>query len=87
MIMSDEKPVLSLASRKVIRRPPPAMSSATMSPHQYPVLDESVDFMEIRRATIALSENGLWANPELVRMYVGKMMDLETVSDVLKELD
>lgn len=85
--MSDEKPVLPLASRKVIRRPPPAMSSATLDHHQYPVLDESVDFMEIRRATIALSENGLWANPELVRMYVGKMMDLPTVADVLKELE
>ncbi|MBP7900475.1 MAG: hypothetical protein KAZ85_00595 [Gammaproteobacteria bacterium] len=85
--MSDEKPVLSLASRKVIRRPPPAMSSANMDHHQYPVLDESVDFMEIRRATIALAENGLWATPELVRMYVGKMMDLPTVADVLKELE
>lgn len=85
--MSDEKPVLSLASRKVIRRPPPAMSSASMDHHHYPVLDESVDFMEIRRATIALAENGLWANPELVRMYVGKMMDLPTVADVLKELE
>jgi hypothetical protein len=85
--MLEEKPVLSLASRKMIRRPPTAMSSATMDHHQYPVLDESVDFMEIRRATIALEENGLWANPELVRVYVGKMMDLDTVADVLKELE
>lgn len=85
--MSDEKPVLSLASRKVIRRPPPAMSSATMDYRSYPVIDEPVDFMEIRRATISLEDNGLWVNPELVRMYVGKMMDLETVAQVLKELE
>lgn len=84
--MLEEKNILSLGSRRVSSRPLPAVSSASMS-HHYPVFDESVDFMEIRRATIALADNGLWSNPELVRMYVGKMMDLPTVADVLKELE
>lgn len=86
MVIDESRPKISLASRKIIRKPPPAISSAMMS-HSYPVSDESVDFMEIRRATIALQENGLWATPELVRIYVGKMMDLATVSEVLRELD
>lgn len=86
--MEDEsRPKLSLASRKVIRKPPPAISSAMLDQHEYTAGDESVDFMEIRRATIALHENGLWSTPELVRVYVGKMMDLATVAEVLRELD
>lgn len=88
--MADEhyRPTLSSASRKVIRRIPTAMSSHQRDYRDYPVvIDEPVNFMDVRRAVVALEQNGLWATPELVRVYIGKMMDLDTIQDVLTELE
>lgn len=76
------KPTISL-SRKVISRPPAPESSFLAQSFD----DDSVDFLEIRRATIALKAVGLYSNPELVCAFVGKLMDIKLVKQVLDELE
>jgi hypothetical protein len=43
--------------------------------------------MEIRRATMALKSVGLYSNPELVCAYVGKLMNINLVKEVLEDLE
>jgi hypothetical protein len=76
------KPTLTL-SRKTINKPPAPESSFLAQSFD----DDSVDFMEIRRATIALKAVGLYSNPELVCAYVGKLMDIKLVKEVLEDLE
>jgi hypothetical protein len=76
------KTTLSL-SRKTISKPPAPESSFISQSFD----DDTVDFMEIRRATIALKAVGLYNNPELVCAYVGKLMNIALVKEVLEELE
>jgi hypothetical protein len=76
------KTTLSL-SRKTIVKPPAAENSFIAQSFD----DDSVDFMEIRRATIALKSVGLYNNPELICAYIGKLMNINLVKEVLEELE
>jgi hypothetical protein len=76
------KPTISL-SRKVISKPPAPETSFLAQSFD----DDTVDFMEIRRATMALKSVGLYSNPELVCAYVGKLMNINLVKEVLEDLE
>lgn len=73
-------------SRRVITDIPQPVSASSSNYQQYTGYDEDVNFLEVRRAASELAANGLWASPELVRVMVGKMMNLADLKNALTEL-
>ena len=73
---------LSLRSRRttIIQPPMPELSSLSM------MQDDRVDFIEVRRAVRDLESHGLLPTPELVRIWLGRLVDLPTLKEVLVEL-
>jgi hypothetical protein len=50
------------------------------------IQDDRVDFIEVRRAVRDLELHGLLPTPELVRVWLGRLVDLPTLKEVLAEL-